>query len=475
MTKFLLLIPVFLLASFFQQFTVPFVRENSGTLTLNPGWQWGADNSTGSYAPSECSATGSSCTLPNLGGGYPIQPPSGAVTVIWVDTGNSSTNYISSISGTTGGSWVSDCTNCQNSYGGNNFAFAYNLGATSIPEGSVVHLNAASSGFFYVGIAYFVPPSGYTASFDGANFVNTASCTTCSGASPTITATDAVLHLFNASGTAPAWNGCSGPYILDVSSTACEGTNVTSSNSLTVSFPSSQTDFQDVAIAFKSSAGTFSTPSPVFSISSLTWTPDSNTTCSPTCSITLPSSASGNLVMVVGAAANGNYISSASYGGDSLTVPSGSNTCRIANTNTSAPELTCAYLLNAPAETSSAVSITLNSTGNFGYEIYVVSRTSGSFALDTQASNTQAGSLSSYSTPSVTLSGSNDIEFTFQSIEGGITETSYFPGPAGPTSFGWYYADDASGQFLLNTTNAGDNPLANNTTSAMAAATVVFK
>jgi hypothetical protein len=86
---------------------------------------------------------------------------------------------------------------------------------------------------------------------------------------------------------------------------------------------------------------------------------------------------------------------------------------------------------------------------NFGYEIWDIHRTSGSFALDTQNSATFSAANEVQGVP-LTLSGANDVIFNAIINQGGINNVQYFPIPL---SMGWFLGYNTSGFALLNTTN----------------------
>ena len=149
---------------------------------------------------------------------------------------------------------------------------------------------------------------------------------------------------------------------------------------------------------------------------------------SPTCTLTVPATATiGNLVMLVAAdvgASSQQYLSSVSGTGfGTFTVPSGANTCQIGITGSGKRKISCAYAtVTTIGETS--VSVTMaSSTSNVAFAWYEISRTGGSFSLDDQVSS-QPAAGNTFTGPTLTLSGSNDVIFQCALAPGGISGVS---------------------------------------------------
>jgi len=389
-------------------------------------------------AGGNCTGGSSSCTI---GPGNLIPTTAGTVWILFAKTGNGAT--ISSVSGG-GGSWAS--ANAHVSNGAIGLDVWYNLTGVAGTSQMTVNLSTAASGFFQVILYEFLPPPGSTAALDTSSTASRTSCTICSAAALSLSATDAVLQV-QAGGSVAGWNAWSSPYVTDargdgVYLNAPGGSLAAPTMATTASSNSANVIF--AAVAFKSSAGSFSPPAKPISVSNYGYAQPS---CNPTCSLTIPSTGSGHLLYLQAGDITGSYISSVS-GGGTWVVPSGTNTCRIA---LSSNALSCGYVLSSiPGATS--INITMTGSGAVAFAVWEVATTSGSFALDAQGSTTDSPSFNP-SGPALTLSGASHVIFQAIFAPGGISAVSLYPLPYINGQGTMFFNNEAAQAALLNTTD----------------------
>jgi len=225
--------------------------------------------------------------------------------------------------------------------------------------------------------------------------------------------------------------------------------NATSGVAPTVTLPSAGAEF--TGIAFKTSLGSY-TP-PVLPMSVVNYTAvQTSLNCSPSCSFSIPSTGSGNLLYLE--AGSSTKISSVS-GGGSWIVPSG---CQLTVPGSTGGSLSCAYVLSSVAGASS-VNVTMAGTGPTAFALWEVASSSGPFSLDNLGAAQRAGSpvLTVQGVP-LTLSGSNDVIFQSAWISGGTNAISLYPGPENPNGQAIFFystatSANAGSAALLNTTN----------------------
>jgi hypothetical protein len=453
-----------------------FFAQNTPGLTLSPGWTVLQD-----IHLSSCSAGNSGCSTTML------STTAGSVWIVAVTTGNNVT--ISSIT-LSSGTW--NTCSCHTFVTGNGGIDAvYNLTGTAGSTTLTVNLSGASSGFFNEEFVEILPPSGFTASLDTSGTAQSSSClTTCPTVGLTLSGTDAVVQLNVAYQVVSlsGWNSFGSPYIVDGLGSGV-AMNVNSAPATTFALQS--TSWMAVAgLAFRSTAGTFTTPTN-FSLVNYSSTYQSNsggslTTCNPTCNITINSTGSGNLLYLQNASADGRVISSVSDGSNTWVVPTGANTCsQSSGTN----GISCAYALSSVSGVTT-ITVTMGGNGsNNGFDIYEVSRTSGTFALDAQGSAARAASTrplgqslgSSCSGCSGAITGTNDAIFVAMSASGGPGGVQYFLQAynnkgsnsfAGGNTFVINYANTGS---LFNSTNVAAEIWANDPNNASVVNKVAFK
>jgi len=355
----------------------------------------------------------SSCTI-QAAQIAPTQP--GSVWVIQVMTPNNVT--ITSVTGG-GGTWVK-CPNCHvfNSSGFSVDAW-YNLtGNAGTVTGITINLSGTSGAFFNINFFEALPPPGTTAVYDDSGSVARAACTTCTGVNLNITGTDIIFY--NPGGASQAtWNSWSSPYVTDTNGGAFS-LNATSGTAPTVLFDAVSNPSL-LAIAFKSTAGVFTPPTPQYSIVNFK---QYTQTCNPTCNLSFPATGSGHLLYLEAADLNNDHIVSAS-GGGSWVIPTGANTCQISYVQAGNNAFSCGYVLSSVAGATN-ISVTLNGNSSTGFGIWEIATTSGTFAFDTQGSHVNAASFAP-SGQALTLNGANDVIFQMGFVPGGASAVSYYP------------------------------------------------
>ena len=400
--------------------TVGGVASNGVTFTVSgsgggagTGWTWIQDNPL-----IFCVQPSSTCTISS---GEIAPTTAGSVWVLQVQTQTNVT--ITSVTGG-GGSWV-HCANCQvtNPSGFSADAW-YNLsGNAGTTSGITFNLSGSSGTVLSANFYELLPPPGYTASLDTAGKATQSSCTTCSGPTLVLAATDAVI--MNPGGAAAAgWNACSAPYITDANG-SCIGLDVpVGSTTPTIKFTgSSNPEF--MAIAFKSTLGNFTPPTHQYSVANFTAVAPA--ACG-TCTLTIPATGTGHLLFIEAGDESFTHIISVS-GGGTWSVPSGANTCQaqlaIAGQNNAA---SCAYDLSSSSGTTS-ITVSMSGSAATNFAIWEIATNTGAFTLDTQASITNNSNSFYPSGPALTLTGKNDVIFQLAWVVGGSLGPTYYPMP----------------------------------------------
>ena len=301
---------------------------------LAPGWTLLQDTGF------DCNRGTATCTSPTQtsGGNFLLPTTAGSVWIVGIQTGNNVT-----IESTNGWSQCpSSACHIFDSTNSNNNDLAYQTDGAAGTTSITFTTSANATGHFFGYFIELLPPSGYTASYDTGGAVASTSCTNCAGVGLTLSATDAIFQL-NYTGlpstAVPSWNAYSSPYITDVDG---QGVclNCTSGAAPTIAMGTS-TFVDSSAIAFKSTAGSFSTPANVFSLINRTSSGTSAAmSCSPTCTITIPATTAGTLgFLAIGDnSASHRSISSVSCTGcNTFTVPTD---CSV--TNSTSDQLSCA-------------------------------------------------------------------------------------------------------------------------------------
>jgi hypothetical protein len=441
MRKFLFLLPVFLLASFFQQFTVPFVRENSGTLTLNPGFTFGQDII---YAGTNaCTSGATSCTIP-AGGSTTcstttipectLPTAAGAEWIAFMYSTNDVS--ISSVSDSDSGSWSSSGCHTYNSTLAMNVDAWYSndRAAESTPPSITVDSSAGATGMEIMFMTVN-PQSSYAASFDHCAGTSNATCTTtCTGASPTVTATDAIVQFAWANNSSfSQFNLWSSPYITDYAGNGfCF--NCTSGTAPTIAMGTG-TGGVFLAVAIKSTAGSFTPGQPsTISVAHIS-SPLSGSTesCSNACgALTVPSTTAGNALVLVEAdysVGTVKFSSITDNKSETWTEPSG---CYAFNNYPSnGGNLNCAYVLSATAGVTSVTPTMTASSPTTGFAWFELSCSGGSWSedatggTDNSASNIPTGQA-------LTLTGANDAIIQGINADGGAGAITGYAMPLYP-------------------------------------------
>lgn len=439
-------------------------QSQQSTVSAGSGWTFVQDS-----IATDCTVPHSSCTFVP---GNLITTTAGSVWIVSLNDASGGPT-ISSVSGG-GGTWVR-CTSCfvSNSTVGHQIDVWYSLnGAAGTTTGITANFSGTiSSGPLALLFTEILPPPGTTASFDTAATAFTASrCTNCSGAPVNLAATDGVVQI-TAGFTAVGWNSCSSPYVMDYASN-CVGLNISGSVGAPTVTSLADGDFMVSAIAFKSSAGTFAPPATPISVVSFTDPNSGGISCSPSCTVTIPTTKAGDLLYVQ-AANLGSHIQSVSGGassGNSWVVPSA---CAISEQVAGNDNLSCAYLLSVAANTTQ---ITVTMSGSVATILAVAEVSSGgtgNFVLDAIGSITNPASL----TPggvALTLNGSNDVIFQGFFEPGGSSAMSLYPMPYVAHCGNEFYCAQASMGILVNTRNGAKPFNTNNQNNATIATAVAF-
>lgn len=410
-----------------------------------------------------------SCTVTT---GNIVPTVAGSVWIMQVQTPNNVT--ISSVSGG-GGQWI-HCPNCHavNSNGGFSTDAWYNLtGNTGTYNGITITLSGSSGSFFGANFVELLPPAGYAASYDTSGTATPTNCSgsaggTCTGVTLSLSATDAIwTNPGGASNT--GWNSWSAPYVTDATGGGTS-LNTVDGTAPTVSFQpcgsghNTPCNPEFMAIAFKSSAGYFTppTPTPQYSVVNVVTSQTCNTR---SCVLSIPTtSAPGHLLFVTSGNEVFSHITSVT-GGGTWAVPTGANTCQVQMNDLSQNNaFSCAYLLNAPSGLSS-ITVNMSGSGAQAFIVFEIAASTGSFALDSgsapQGSYTCSGSSGSctsnwYPTGQpLTLNGTNDVVFQGFWNVGGSLGPNYYAIPSIPHQFNTFLLYNAS---VVVLPNSGPSP-----------------
>lgn len=430
--------------------------------TLNPGWTY--LQATGPRTSGVPCTAGTSCSFSVL------PTTAGSVWILGVQTTNNVTIA-------TSGGWTlctsSACHYYDTSFGVN-LDLAMKTGGTAGTTSISVTLSGASGKTFTPVFVEYLPPAGWTPSYDGGATSHNASCSTaCTAAAPTISATDAVFHLSLArygglSVENPfQWAGSPAGYAATefLGNDAGFGLNVSSSTAATFNQGPTAGAFDDVAISIKTSAGKFNTPAPVFSIKQIpentelqcdSWWGNSCTISGTPPARALPAITAGDLLFLqVNTEKAGDYISSATMGGASFIVPT---SCQASLSGTNPISISCAYILAAPSGGATSISLKMSASGYVFWDYYEVARLpgSGSFVLDKCAASVNRTSTITPPGQALTLSGSNEVIFQGVQENGSkvlpYSQSLYFQ-PAFGGGSNQNVPDWGSSAVLLNTSN----------------------
>lgn len=394
------------------------ILGSSGSSALIPGWQFVQE-----FTPNPCS--GSSCTTPADCSSVNCLVPVtiGDVVIVTLIAGNNNVT-ISSVTGA-GTGWTNAGCQAFNS-GNDNLDVEYTLSATTNFQQLTANFSGAISAGGYLDIMELRPPLGHAAVFDAcAHNAHTTCSASCLGGAPTVTGTDMIVQFYGGGTTVPLNpNSWTAPY-----QGTLEGTglciNCTSGSAPTVGMAASSTMNID-AIAFKTDAGLFTPPTPIFSIvnySLPTFPTPAN--CSPTCNITITSTGTGHLMFVTeidSAGAGNNTMAITGY-----TAPAGCHK----NGATGNWEANCAYLLSS---SSGVTSLPVTFSGNVAtafFAVWEIAKIGGGITLDTVASTLNAGAANFMPQGQVLTLANNSPHVTFQAIaaSGGVDGATFYPFP----------------------------------------------
>jgi hypothetical protein len=430
------------------------------------GFAWNCHAQTWTYVQDSlatgCSAGASSCTI--SGGNGMIPTIAGTVWVAEVQTTNNVT--ITSVTGG-GGAWtLCPASSCHlfSSTPARNVDMAYNLTGSAGTSQITFNLSGGSGSILGANFFEFLPPPGSTASFDTAGTTSSSSCAgTCTGVALTLSGTDVVLQSMHANN-ASAWNSWSSPY---TTLPLGEGLFLNATSGAAPTVKVSGTGAVVHAIAFKSSLGTFSSPTLPMSVVNFT---NINVNCAPNCSLTIPSTSAGNLLYLQAGNIHSSHISSVS-GGGTWVIPSGANTCQITLGGSDA--LSCGYVSSGTAGATS-LSVTMSGSGAESFAVWEVTSSTGPFAFDTQGSAQNSASFSPKGV-ALSLTGTNDAIFQSIFVPGGTSSVSFYPQPRIPGQATQFFNNEAANAVLLNTAIGVQPVWENQQNSATVVAGVAFR
>ena len=435
-------------------------NAQSGSAAIPVGWTLLQD--VGSIQIiSGCAAGGTGCT-------FGVNPmTAGSVGVVFTYTGNNVHISSASITGATfnacpaGGSFNELC-NAFNATGGSVDA-EWETGHTAGTEQVSVTLSGSATGEYFAEFVEIAPPPGQTVTgLDASGSVINTSCTTCSGIALTTTATDAIVQgAFNSAQFVNAWNSVSSPYLITHANSIFAQNVAPGSLSAPVLTMGAAGSVPFSALAFKSSAGTFTTTTPQYNLVNFTLVANAGSvSCTPTCtSITIPSTTAGNLLFVATAsAAASDTLVSFTDGGDTSTACSGANITPTAQSES----LSCGFTQTAGGKTS--VTPVMSTSGQTGIQVYEVSSNTGStWSVDAQSSTQRAAPGGSptvllYTGQALSLTHTNDACFQgFYNTGGAITVTGYpFAYTIAPGGGTYILNDEASEVFVPGTYYGAD-------------------
>lgn len=354
----------------------------------------------------------------------------GTVRIIFLRTANASNApnvTISSVSGA-GSTWnLCPASSCH-ILGNDNLDMAYAIGGSGGQTNITVTLSGSSGSAFFTVIFYeFLPPAGATASFDTSGTVNhscTSGSTTGVGLTLSANSTDLIL-------TGRGNGDPSGPFAYSSPYTQTPYNNAFSLNDSTGAAPTmgcSGSSLIYTAIAFKSSAGLFTPPTPHMKAANYTNLNDTQPSCNPSCTLTIPQTTVGNLLYLQAADINNVFISSVS-GGGAWVVPSGANTCHNeVNSAGTSNAISCAYILSMTSSVTS-LTVTMTGSGAAAFAIMEVHPLNGAtFSLDAEGSTINP---LSFAPPgqALSLTGTDDAIFQTIFVPGGNTAVTDYPMP----------------------------------------------
>jgi len=353
--------------------------------------------------PTPCSSSASSCVITT---GTSL---SGTMKAICAAIGLTGITISSATS--TGDTWVHPTNTAQSG-----FDCIYAASGASGNTSVTVNFSGTYSGGAELYYYEVKPPATYSGSFDASGSVyDNYACLPCAGVPLTLTGTDFVVQMTNAFFTnfqqPNGWtNGYQGDWLG-----FGEGVNESNGGAPSVlgsNFPTSTNSYGPAvvaAVAFKSTAGYFTTPTPTWTLKN---SPDNQSvSCSPSCSLNiLINSTTGDLgVLSVASQTASCFISSATIGGGSLTVPAGAQ-----QSSATAKAISAAYTLNATGGASS-ISLTMTCSGTVWWDYVEVAKAGGSPVLDQISAATNTTSVTPAGVALGSLTGTND--FCFQGIQ----------------------------------------------------------
>ena len=427
----------------------------SAALSLNPGWQFVWE-----FTPNFCSGT--TCTTPADCSTSNCIPPVvvGDVVVITLIAPNSNIT-ISNVSGAGTGWTNASCHSFQS--GSSDLDVEYTLAASTAFQALTVTASGSTTGA-YLDIVELRPPPGHSAVFDGCASNINPTCTTCTGAAPTVTGTDVIVQVpnFNSGGfTSGGANPFSAPYFSNYEGDAVCINCISGTAPTFTSTPSAPMNV--VGFSFKTDAGSFIAPSAIFTLANRSLpTIGSSVNCASACpGLTVSSTTAGNLLYITefDSTAGSNTIASISGGCSvSWVIPPALHK----NGATGGWEINHAYCLSASGSVTTITPTMSTTVAAAFFAIDEVSRTSGSFTLDTDGCTLNAGSATFLPAGQPLTLANTNPHVTFQSIvaSGGVDGASFYPSPFGPGTNGTVIGSNTTGSsaILLNDT-VGNTPI----------------
>ena len=384
----------------------------------------------------------------------------GSVWVLEVQGPNNFT--IASVTGG-GGQWV-HCPNCHaTNPSGFNVDAWYNLSGNAGEDGShlAFTLSGSAGSFISVNFEELLPPPGTTASYDTSGVSTPTNCsgtsaTPCAGVSLTLSGTDAVISN-PGGGPHASWNSWSAPYIT-TSNGSGWALNVSGTTAPTTTFlpcgssHNTTCNPEFLAIAFKSSAGTFTPPTQQYSVVQIQTVQGpaqqsgGGLNCSAGCGVPLQATRAGDLLYVQGNSGQGGFISAVTCapvacnsGSSAPVIPSGNSSSVCQRSYNGVPgipnaALSCGYILSVPGGVTS-LNVTANNSLAFTITVAeVASSIGGTFVLDTQGSTQLTTNRAAQPAQALALTGGNDVIFGAFWVNGGGNTPSYYAQP----NLGWY-------------------------------------
>ncbi len=300
-------------------------------------------------------------------------------------------------------------------------------GASAGTDAWTVNLSTATSGWGNVFLFEALPPSGYTGSFDSCGVSIQSDVETMTAAATSPTATDIIYQLtaVQDTGAAGELNNWSSPYLTDFNG---NGICLNCTSGTAPTFTAQAADWGAIpGIAFKSSAGTYTPLTKIFSgVQQATVGGDGGTeSCSSSgCTLTLSqATGSGNFGMLCSAANLDGYITSVTGAG---TWTTSTNLQGVTN----GYYTSCVYNLSLTSGVSS-LTVKTGASGTYGFMYLEYRRNDAkSWTVDQIPSPVStSGTSGKYTGPAFSsATGTNDLRFDIFVASGAIGASTLYYG-----------------------------------------------